>query len=61
MRKRKKEEKFGRILPKLENLFSSFSQIASKVKSSKKLEKNFNQIRYLIVLMHNVYCCEAYF
>jgi hypothetical protein len=50
MRKAKKkkflEELYERsqILPKLEKLFSSYSHIASKVKSSKKVEKNFNPI-----------------
>ena len=50
----------SQILPKLEKLFSSFSHIASKVKSSKKVEKNFNQIRYLIELMNDFCYCKAY-
>jgi len=54
MRKRKKEEIFGRIArtfansSKTREVFASFSHIASKVKSSQKVEKNFGQIRYSI-------------
>jgi len=45
-KKKSVEELYERsqILPKLEKLFSSFSHIASKVKSSKKLEKKINHI-----------------
>jgi hypothetical protein len=66
MRKPKKEEIFGRIVrtfansSKTREAFSSSSHIASKVKSSKKVEKNFSQIRYLIDLMNDFCCCKAY-
>ena len=49
----------SQILPKLEKFLLLFL-ILLKVKSSKKVEKNFGQIRYLIDLMNDFCCCKAY-